>query len=153
MKKFPRRFFNDRQAGFSLVEMIGVLAIIAILAVVIVPKVFSTIASSRVTNAVGSITSVKTAVSEFAGKYGTLPVIGGANVHATNARLPEPRGIKTPRRAPGRPRQVAEIRRRQAVSSRPCRTPPIPQSEIIIVWMAPPICPRIPLWHPPSSKA
>lgn len=63
-----------RQSGFSLVEMIGVLAIIAILAVVIVPKVFSTIASSRITNAVGSVTSVKSAVAEFAGKFGTVPV-------------------------------------------------------------------------------
>lgn len=68
-----------RRAGFSLVEMIGVLAIIAILAVVIVPKVFSTIASSRVTHAVGSVTSVKAAVTEFAGKYGTVPVCWGAN--------------------------------------------------------------------------
>jgi len=65
---------RSRQSGFSLVEMIGVLAIIAILAVVIVPKVFSTIASSRVTNAVGSITSMKSAVSDFAGKYGTIPL-------------------------------------------------------------------------------
>jgi prepilin-type N-terminal cleavage/methylation domain-containing protein len=62
------------RAGFSLVEMIGVLAIIAILAVVIVPKVFSTIASSRITNAVGSVNSIKTAVSEFAGKHGTIPL-------------------------------------------------------------------------------
>jgi prepilin-type N-terminal cleavage/methylation domain-containing protein len=61
-------------AGFSLVEMIGVLAIIAILAVIIVPKVFSTIASSRITNAVASVNSMKTAVTEFAGKYGTLPI-------------------------------------------------------------------------------
>ena len=53
--------------------MIGVLAIIAILAVVIVPKVFSTIASSRITNAIGSVTAVKSAVAEFAGKYGTVP--------------------------------------------------------------------------------
>lgn len=60
--------------GFSLVEMIGVLAIIAILAVVIVPKVFSAIASSRVTSAVGSTNSMKTAVTEFAGKYGTMPL-------------------------------------------------------------------------------
>jgi prepilin-type N-terminal cleavage/methylation domain-containing protein len=62
------------QSGFSLVEMIGVLAIIAILAVVIVPKVFSTIASSRVTNAVGSVNSVKSAVTEFSGQYGTMPL-------------------------------------------------------------------------------
>ena len=67
----PRAF--RRQAAFSLVEMIGVLAIIAILAVIIVPKVFSTIASARITNAVGSITSMKSAVTDFAGKYGTIP--------------------------------------------------------------------------------
>lgn len=64
---------HHRKAGFSLVEMIGVLAIIAILAVVIVPKVFSTIASSRVTNAIGSVNTMRTAVTDFAGKYGTLP--------------------------------------------------------------------------------
>jgi prepilin-type N-terminal cleavage/methylation domain-containing protein len=74
MKQLSRRSPFRRQSGFSLVEMIGVLAIIAILAVVIVPKVFSTIASSRVTNAVGSITSIKTAVAEYAGKHGTVPL-------------------------------------------------------------------------------
>jgi type IV pilus assembly protein PilA len=74
MNKSPRSLFIHRKSGFSLVEMIGVLAIIAILAVVIVPKVFSTIAASRVTNAVGSINSIKTAVAEFAGKYGTVPL-------------------------------------------------------------------------------
>ncbi len=61
-------------SGFSLVEMIGVLAIIAILAVIILPKVFSTIASSRITNAAASVNSMKTAVTEFAGKFGTIPV-------------------------------------------------------------------------------
>lgn len=74
----PELCYHRRRAGFSLVEMIGVLAIIAILAVVIVPKVFSTIASSRVTHAIGSVTSVKAAVTEFAGKYGTVPVAFGA---------------------------------------------------------------------------
>jgi type II secretory pathway pseudopilin PulG len=59
--------------------MIGVLAIIAILAVVIVPKVFSTIASSRVTSAVGTVNTMRTAVTEFAGKYGTIPVTVAAS--------------------------------------------------------------------------
>jgi prepilin-type N-terminal cleavage/methylation domain-containing protein len=68
-----------RSAGFSLVEMIGVLAIIAILAVVIVPKVFSTIAASRVTSAVGSVNTMRTAVTEFAGKYGTIPVTNNSS--------------------------------------------------------------------------
>lgn len=80
MIRTPRHSIAARRsAGFSLVEMIGVLAIIAILAVVIVPKVFSTIASSRVTNTIGSINSIKSAVSEFAGKYGTVPVTGNTN--------------------------------------------------------------------------
>lgn len=54
--------------------MIGVLAIIAVLAVIIVPKVFSTIASSRITNAASSVGAIKTAIAEFAGKYGTIPL-------------------------------------------------------------------------------
>src|SRR5688500_1542516 len=68
-----------RLSGFSLVEMNGVLAIIAILAVIIVPKVFSTIASSRITNAVGSANSMKAAVAEFATRYGTLPTTSGTS--------------------------------------------------------------------------
>jgi type II secretory pathway pseudopilin PulG len=56
-----------------MVEMVGVLAIIAILAVVIVPRVFSTIESSRVTSAVSSITAIKSSVADFAGKYGSIP--------------------------------------------------------------------------------
>lgn len=72
-----RRHKNAR-SGFSLIEMIGVLAIIAILVAVVLPKVFSTIASSRVTHAAGSITTIRTAITDFAGKYGTIPT--------TNAR-------------------------------------------------------------------
>jgi prepilin-type N-terminal cleavage/methylation domain-containing protein len=75
----PKHRTPSSRSGFSLVEMIGVLAIIAILAVVIVPKVFSTIASSRVTSAVGSINTMRTAVTDFAGKYGTIPVTVAAS--------------------------------------------------------------------------
>jgi prepilin-type N-terminal cleavage/methylation domain-containing protein len=65
---------QGRGSGFSLIEMIGVLAIIAILAVVIVPRVFSTIANSRITSAVSSITAVQSACADFSSKYGPLPV-------------------------------------------------------------------------------
>jgi prepilin-type N-terminal cleavage/methylation domain-containing protein len=74
MKTGTRSNRRAHQSGFSLIEMIGVLAIIAILAVVIVPKVFSTIASSRITNAVGSIASIKNSVTEFSGRYGVVPL-------------------------------------------------------------------------------
>ncbi len=63
-----------RSSGFTLIEMIGVLAIIAILAVIVVPKVFSTIAGSRVTGAVASINSMRSALTEFGGRYGTVPL-------------------------------------------------------------------------------
>ena len=63
-----------RATGFTLIEMIGVLAIIAILAVIVVPKVFSTIAGSRVTSAVASINAVRSAVTEFGGRFGAVPL-------------------------------------------------------------------------------
>lgn len=63
-----------RRSGFSLVEMIGVLAIIAILAVIIVPKVFSTINSSRITSAVAATNAFKTAVTDFYSRYNRLPI-------------------------------------------------------------------------------
>lgn len=69
-----RTVFRSRQSGFSMVEMIGVLAIIAILAVIIVPRVFSTIASARITSAANSITALKAPVTDFAGRYGPIPV-------------------------------------------------------------------------------
>jgi len=64
---------SARLSAFSLIEMIGVLAIIAILAVVIVPKVFATISSSRVTGAVSSVGAIQSAAADFTGKYGTVP--------------------------------------------------------------------------------
>jgi len=73
------RRYNADRAGFSLIEMIGVLAIIAILVAVVLPKVFSTIASSRVTHAAGSITTIRTAITDFAGKYGTIPTTSASS--------------------------------------------------------------------------
>ena len=60
--------------GFTLVEMIGVLAIIAVLAVVIAPKVFNAIRSSRINGTLVSIDTFKTITTDFVGKYGTLPL-------------------------------------------------------------------------------
>ena len=72
-----------RAAGFTMIEMIGVLAIIAILAVIVVPKVFSTIASSRVASTVASINAMRTAVTEYAGRFGSVPL----TTPSDNARI------------------------------------------------------------------
>jgi prepilin-type N-terminal cleavage/methylation domain-containing protein len=58
--------------GFTLIEMIGVLAVIAILAAILIPKVFEAINSARINNATESIQTVKTAVADHYAKYGNL---------------------------------------------------------------------------------
>jgi len=63
---------NQSNKGFTLIEMIGVLAIIAILAALLVPKVFSAINDSRFSNTVTSVNAVKGATMNYFGQFGTL---------------------------------------------------------------------------------
>jgi len=58
--------------GFTLIEMIGVLAVIAILAAVLIPKVFSAINNARINNTAMTIQTVKTAVVDHYAKYSSL---------------------------------------------------------------------------------
>src|SRR5438093_4521350 len=62
--------------GFTLIEMIGVLAVIAILASMLIPKIFEAINSARINNTVQSYNSIKTAVLDHYGKYGSINFIG-----------------------------------------------------------------------------
>jgi len=74
--------------GFTLIEMIGVLAVIAILASMLIPKIFEAINSARINNTVQSYNAIKTAVMDHYGKYGALNVVGPAPaVGATAAQL------------------------------------------------------------------
>jgi len=66
--------------GFTLIEMIGVLAVIAILAAVLIPKVFEAINNAKVNNAAMSVNSVKTAIMDHYAKYGSLIASNGTTV-------------------------------------------------------------------------
>lgn len=74
MNTTPRR---SRSSGFTLVEMIGVLAVVAILASLLVPRVFAAIIDARVSSAAGTCKSVKIAVSEYYGRYTRLGTLRG----------------------------------------------------------------------------
>jgi len=61
-----------RRQGFTLIEMIGVLAVIAILAAVLIPKVFEAINNARVSNAAMTCQTAKTACADHYAKFGSL---------------------------------------------------------------------------------
>ncbi len=73
---------SPRRRGFTLVEMIGVLAVIAVLAGLLIPRVFSAIGQSRINTAALGYNSLKSASLLYFGKYGRF---GGAGGLATNA--------------------------------------------------------------------
>src|SRR6516225_12189726 len=77
------RVGNHQNKGFTLIEMIGVLAVIAILAAVLIPKVFEAINNARVNNAAMTVNSVKTACVDHYAKYGSFPIDGSTTPKPT----------------------------------------------------------------------
>src|SRR5437773_4280910 len=74
---------SPRSRGFTLIEMIGVLAVIAILAALLIPKVFEAINNSRINNAVVSYNTVKAACMDHYAKFGGMDrTTGGTAVPA-----------------------------------------------------------------------
>jgi prepilin-type N-terminal cleavage/methylation domain-containing protein len=58
--------------GFTLVELIGVMAVIAILSAMLIPKIFDAINSARIEHAAASINTIRTAVASHYTKYGAF---------------------------------------------------------------------------------
>jgi len=76
-----------REKGFSLIEMIGVLAVIAILAAMVAPKVFDVIEDAKVSTLVDNVKQMTTAASKFYKDTGRFPYHNPANANAIYHQL------------------------------------------------------------------
>src|SRR5436309_10136114 len=70
--------------GFTLIEMIGVLAVIAILASLLIPKIYEAINNARISNTTLSYNSIKTALADHYAKYGALLSSNGTPIVVTD---------------------------------------------------------------------
>lgn len=68
---------NQSRRGFTLLEIIGVIAVIAILAAVLAPRVGAVIGRGKVNSTVASLTSLSTATTDYISANSALPVRAG----------------------------------------------------------------------------
>jgi len=76
-----------KQTGFTLMEMLGVLAVIAILASVATPKIFEAIRDAKVASFVEDINTIRTAVVSYYKDTGTFPYHDVTNNNADRHTL------------------------------------------------------------------
>lgn len=72
-------------AGFTLVELVGVLAVIAVLSAMLVPQVLGIMSRSRVLDTVGSYGSIKAGAITYAAKHGLIGDATGAALDVGSA--------------------------------------------------------------------
>lgn len=63
---------GSHEYGFTLVEMIGVLAIIAILIALLLPKIFSLIASTKARSLAAAVRTYETGIVNYYADIGTV---------------------------------------------------------------------------------
>jgi prepilin-type N-terminal cleavage/methylation domain-containing protein len=71
--------------GFTLIEIIGVVAVIAILAAVLTPRVINVIARGKVAATAQSLGSLKSSTADYLAKNGSIPARSGTG--ATNSAV------------------------------------------------------------------
>lgn len=82
----PRKLFRPigHSQGFTLVEMIGVLAIIAILIALLLPKIFNLIAASNARSLAAAIRTYETAIVRYYADVGTVYPLNATGVPAAD---------------------------------------------------------------------
>ena len=74
---------KSHRSGFTLIEIIGVLALIAVLAALLIPKIFEAIHNARLRQTVIEVQTMRTAVTEHYGRYGSLASSNGVALTIT----------------------------------------------------------------------
>lgn len=74
---------GNQSKGFTLIEMIGVLAIIGVLAAVLVPKVMDAVARSKVSGTALVFNTLKTAAVDYYSKSNSFPTRNGTGTADT----------------------------------------------------------------------
>jgi prepilin-type N-terminal cleavage/methylation domain-containing protein len=68
----PTQLRKKKSLGFTLVELIGVMAVIAILSAMLVPKIFDAINRARIEHAAAAVNTIRTAVASHYTKFGAF---------------------------------------------------------------------------------